>query len=93
MQTIFYNNQSGRAAFTGDLNVEEVHQGTTLHPIKLPPVMRRVHSYVRGQKVADLRFRSVQLSRDARAAMEQLRRLGVQVDVAEWNRCQSAIVY
>ncbi len=82
MHTIFANNQSGADAFAGDLNVPEVLlvsaccafillrtcQAITLHPIKKPERMLRVHTFVRQQKAADIRYRQVQLGREVRAA-------------------------
>ncbi|KAF8368483.1 sqv-5 [Pristionchus pacificus] len=54
MQTLFHNNQStSNDAYTGSL--EEVKAAITVHPIKNPSVMRRVHSHVRVSKLNDLR--------------------------------------
>lgn len=47
MQVILYHNQSGSAAFTGDLKQKEVHRAITLHPVKQPPYMHRLHKYVK----------------------------------------------
>ncbi len=84
MQTVFYNNQSGYSAYTGDLNVGEVHRAVTLHPVKQPMVMKRLHSQMRRLKCGDLRFRSVQLNRDIRTALRGLS--DARGNGAEWAR-------
>jgi hypothetical protein len=43
-------------------------QAITLHPIKVPERMLRVHAFLRQQKAADIRFRQVQLGREVRTA-------------------------
>lgn len=47
MQTILYHNQSGGQAFTGDLKQREVHRAISMHPVKRPAHMYRLHSYVK----------------------------------------------
>lgn len=47
MQVIFYHNNSGRTAFTGDLKQKEVHRAITLHPVKQPQYMYKLHNYVK----------------------------------------------
>lgn len=47
MQVILYHNQSGEAAFTGDLKQKEVHRAITLHPVKQPESMYRLDKYVK----------------------------------------------
>lgn len=60
MQTLFHNNQStSNDAYTGSL--DEVKAAITLHPIKNPVVMRRVHSHVRMSKLNELREKRASL--------------------------------
>jgi hypothetical protein len=47
MQSILYHNSSGAQAFTGSLKKKEVHRAITLHPVKSPPHMYRLHNYMR----------------------------------------------
>lgn len=47
MQSILYHNSSGALAFTGNLKKKEVHRAITLHPVKSPPHMYRLHNYMR----------------------------------------------
>lgn len=47
MQSILYHNSSGAQAFTGNLKKKEVHRAITLHPVKSPPHMYRLHNYMR----------------------------------------------
>lgn len=53
MQVILYHNQSSEAAFSGDLKQKEVHRAITLHPVKKPALMYRLHKYV---KVSSLKM-------------------------------------
>lgn len=47
MQTILYHNSSGRDAFTGNLKQKEVHRAITMHPVKQPEYLYKIHNYVR----------------------------------------------
>ncbi|XP_034943351.1 chondroitin sulfate synthase 1 [Chelonus insularis] len=64
MQSILYHNSSGDQSFTGNLKRREVHQAITLHPIKNPPHMYRLHNYMRGLKIQDLQQERVSLYQD-----------------------------
>ncbi|XP_060526080.1 chondroitin sulfate synthase 1 isoform X2 [Cylas formicarius] len=72
MQVIFYHNQSGEAAFTGDLKQKEVHRAITLHPVKHPRQMVRLHNYINGLKVQDALQSSLLLHRDIVQSMAEL---------------------
>lgn len=47
MQVILYHNNSGESAFAGNLKQKEVHRAITLHPIKQPQYMYRLHKYMK----------------------------------------------
>lgn len=47
MQSILYHNSSGDLAFTGKLKSKEVHRAISMHPVKSPPHMYRLHNYMR----------------------------------------------
>lgn len=64
MQVILYHNQSGDAAFSGNLKQKEVHHAITLHPVKQPQYMHRLHQYVQGLHIQDNRHQSIALYRD-----------------------------
>ncbi|CAB0032797.1 unnamed protein product [Trichogramma brassicae] len=64
MQSILYHNSSGSLAFTGRLKSREVHRAISLHPVKSPPHMYRLHNYMRGLKIQDLQQKKVDLRRD-----------------------------
>ncbi len=67
MQSLFYNNYSkSDVAFTGNLHTPEVHKAITLHPIKKPPYLYRLHNYLHSEKIADLRLKSIQHYREIR---------------------------
>ncbi|XP_019877807.1 chondroitin sulfate synthase 1 isoform X2 [Aethina tumida] len=72
MQTIFYNNRSGPDAFTGDLKQKEVHRAITLHPVKHPKHMHRLHKYVKGLKIQANLQKSIELHRDIAVSMREL---------------------
>lgn len=54
MQSILYHNSSGDQSFTGNLKKREVHQAITLHPVKSPPYMYRLHNYMRVSLLINL---------------------------------------
>ncbi|XP_015927513.2 chondroitin sulfate synthase 1 [Parasteatoda tepidariorum] len=64
MQSIFYHSFSGEEVFTGRLKTKEIHRAITLHPIKQPPYLYRMHSYFHGLHTQDLRYNALNLYRD-----------------------------
>ncbi|XP_006609594.1 chondroitin sulfate synthase 1 [Apis dorsata] len=72
MQSILYHNSSGAQAFTGNLKKKEVHRAITLHPVKNPPHMYRLHNYMRGLKIQDLQQERLNLHRDIYTMAKQL---------------------
>lgn len=64
MQSIFYHSFSGEEVFTGRLKTKEIHRAITLHPIKQPPYMYRMHSYFHGLQSQNLRYNSINLYRE-----------------------------
>ncbi|CAK9819676.1 Chondroitin sulfate synthase 1 [Anthophora quadrimaculata] len=77
MQSILYHNSSGAQAFTGNLKKKEVHRAITLHPVKSPPHMYRLHNYIRGLQIQDLQQERLNLHRDIYTMAKQL---GVSVE-------------
>ncbi|KAH0954878.1 hypothetical protein HN011_010547 [Eciton burchellii] len=72
MQSILYHNSSGAQAFTGSLKKKEVHRAITLHPVKSPPHMYRLHNYMRGLRIQELQQEKIYLHRDIRAMADKL---------------------
>lgn len=72
MQSILYHNSSGAQAFTGNLKKKEVHRAITLHPVKSPPHMYRLHNYMRGLQIQELQQERLNLHRDIHAMAKQL---------------------
>lgn len=64
MQSILHHNSSGKNAFTGKLKSKEIHNAITLHPVKRPPLMYRLHSYIQGLRAQELRQETLYLHRD-----------------------------
>ena len=63
MQALFYHNQSKAQAFHGNLDTKSVRNAITLHPIKQPAYMYRLHSHFFSLKVQDLQYQAVKLQR------------------------------
>ncbi|XP_067211865.1 chondroitin sulfate synthase 1 [Linepithema humile] len=78
MQSILYHNSSGALAFTGNLKKKEVHRAITLHPVKSPPHMYRLHNYMRGLRIQDLQQERIHLHRDIYTMAQQL---GVNLEI------------
>ncbi|XP_012540818.2 chondroitin sulfate synthase 1 [Monomorium pharaonis] len=72
MQSILYHNSSGAQAFTGNLKKKEVHRAITLHPVKSPPHMYRLHNYMRGLRIQDLQQERIRLHRDIYTMAQEL---------------------
>ena len=72
MQSILHHNASGNMAFTGNLKRKEVHSAITLHPVKKPQVMYRLHVYMEGLKAQEKRQEALFLHRDITAMGEIL---------------------
>ncbi|XP_001807794.1 chondroitin sulfate synthase 1 isoform X2 [Tribolium castaneum] len=72
MQVILYHNQSGEAAFSGDLKQKEVHRAITLHPVKQPQHMYRLDKYVKGLKIQAYQQECIDLHRGIASSMSQM---------------------
>ncbi|XP_044756530.1 chondroitin sulfate synthase 1 isoform X2 [Coccinella septempunctata] len=72
MQVIFYHNQSGNSAFTGDLKQKEIHQAITLHPVKHSEHLYRLHNYLKGLKIQKNQHDVLNLQRDLLYSMAAL---------------------
>lgn len=64
MQSIFYHSFSGEEVFTGRLKTKEIHRAITLHPIKQPSYLYRMHSYFYGLQTQNLRYNSLNIYRE-----------------------------
>lgn len=63
MHTLFHNNQTVPHAYQGG-SVSELRRAITLHPIKRPSIMRRIHVHNRSLRLSALRSRRISLSGD-----------------------------
>uniref|UniRef100_A0A182MEV0 Hexosyltransferase n=1 Tax=Anopheles culicifacies TaxID=139723 RepID=A0A182MEV0_9DIPT len=72
MQSILHHNSSGSRAFSGNLKSKEVHSAITLHPVKKPAFMYRLHAYMLGLQAQELRQESLLLHRDIAQMTELL---------------------
>ncbi|CAI4221702.1 unnamed protein product [Auanema sp. JU1783] len=66
MQKLFHNNQSVQQPYQGDLS--EVKAAITVHPIKDPYVMKRVHAFNRAFKLQSLRSTRATLNSELSSA-------------------------
>ncbi|KRY34703.1 Chondroitin sulfate synthase 1 [Trichinella spiralis] len=64
LQSLFYNNYDGSFALSGDLNVPQVHQAISLHPLKQANMMLRMHRFVLNEQLAELYGKLVRLQRE-----------------------------
>ncbi|KAG8292050.1 hypothetical protein J6590_047952 [Homalodisca vitripennis] len=64
MVNVFYHNYTEKTAFTGPLKSKSVHDAVTLHPIKQPQYMYRLHNYIQSLRVRDLLQQRVGLYRE-----------------------------
>lgn len=64
MQSIFYHSFSGEGVFTRRLKVKDIHRAITLHPIKQPLYLYRLHSYFLGLQSQELRYKILRLNRE-----------------------------
>ncbi|XP_043284509.1 chondroitin sulfate synthase 1 [Venturia canescens] len=71
MQTILHHNGNDDA-FTGNLKRKEIHRAITLHPVKKPPHMYRIHNYMRGLRIQELQQERVRLHRDVGTMSREL---------------------
>lgn len=66
MQWLFYHNQSKTNAFHWDLDTKAVQNAITLHPIKNPAYMYRIHTHFLAQKILALQQSSTMKSNTLR---------------------------
>ncbi|KAK5649187.1 hypothetical protein RI129_000216 [Pyrocoelia pectoralis] len=82
MQVIFYHNQSSDA-FSGNLKQKYIHSAITMHPIKEPQNMYRLHNYVKGQTIQEKQQESLTLHRDISSSMAYFGIESFQLQTAE----------
>ena len=63
MQSLFYHNRTGAKAYTTNLDTKAVRNAVTLHPLKRPEFMYRLHSHFMELKIQQLSYDAVLLER------------------------------
>ncbi|KAL9954159.1 hypothetical protein ACROYT_G041660 [Oculina patagonica] len=64
MNTLFFHQYTGNGSmFRGDLNTKTINEAITLHPIKQPAYMYRLHSHFMSERIQDLQHKAVKLQR------------------------------
>ena len=76
MQSLFYHNRSGHEAFTGNLDTKSVRNAVTMHPIKRPEYMYRLHSFMMRINIQEKMYESVLLHRELKL-LEQILEQGL----------------
>lgn len=59
MQSLFYHNQSKEQSYTFNLDTKSVRNAITLHPLKKPEYMYRMHSHFKELKIRELSYESI----------------------------------
>ena len=64
MQGLFFHQYSGNGTILhNDLNTETINNAITLHPLKEPAYMYRMHSHFMSERIQDLEHKAVKLQR------------------------------
>ena len=64
MQGLFFHQYSGNGTiFHDDLNTKIINNAITLHPVKEPAIMYRMHSHFMSERIQDLEHKAVKLQR------------------------------
>ncbi|XP_057307285.1 chondroitin sulfate synthase 1-like [Hydractinia symbiolongicarpus] len=63
MQSLFYHNQSKEQSYTFTLDTKSVRNAITLHPLKKPEYMYRMHSHFKELKIRELSYESITYQR------------------------------
>lgn len=91
MQSIFYHSFSGEEVFMDRLKTKEVHRAITLHPIKQPSYLYRLHSYFYSLQTQNIRYNSINLYREI-LEMESLLSDAKIFDNADPSRCNISVL-
>ncbi|KAL9953331.1 hypothetical protein ACROYT_G040732 [Oculina patagonica] len=64
MKFLFLHQYTGNGSmFYGDLNTKPINDAITLHPIKQPAYMYRLHSHFMNERIQDLQYEAIKLQR------------------------------
>ena len=63
MQSLFYHNRTGNKAYTGNLDTKAVRNAITLHPLKRPEYMYRLHAHFMELAIQEQSYDVVTLQR------------------------------
>ncbi|XP_013413547.1 chondroitin sulfate synthase 1 [Lingula anatina] len=71
MQSLFYQNYEEESRpYTNSLNTKDIHRAITLHPLKQPPYLYRLHNFLQARKSTDLRHKILFLHQEERRMSE-----------------------
>ena len=64
MRTLFFHHYTAKeSVFYGDLNTKDIREAITLHPLKKPAFMYRLHVHFMALRTQDLQYKALKLQR------------------------------
>jgi chondroitin sulfate synthase len=75
MQDLFYHSFGEKKFYSKDLLTDEVLKAITLHPLKQPKYLYRLHIFLQSRKLVALRHKRLLLKRDLKQNFENLKGL------------------
>ncbi|XP_078352382.1 chondroitin sulfate synthase 1-like [Oculina patagonica] len=89
MSTLFVHHNTGNGSmFKGDLNTKTINEAITLHPVKQPAYMYRLHSHFMNERIQDLQHKAVKLQRVLRNMDRLLQANGNELSLQEKRSLQ-----
>ncbi|KAL9954154.1 hypothetical protein ACROYT_G041655 [Oculina patagonica] len=89
MNTLFFHQYTGDGSmFKGNLNTKTINEAITLHPIKQPAYMYRLHSHFMNERIQDLQHEAVKLQRVLRNMDRLLQANGNELSLQEKRSLQ-----
>ncbi|KAL9954162.1 hypothetical protein ACROYT_G041663 [Oculina patagonica] len=89
MNNLFFHQYTGNGSmFKGDLNTKTISEAITLHPIKQPAYMYRLHSHFMNERIQDLQHKAVKLQRVLRNMDRLLQANGDELSLQEKRSLQ-----
>ena len=89
MNILFIHQYTGNGSmFYGDLNTKAINDAITLHPIKQPAYMYRLHSHFMNERIQDLQHEAVKLQRALKNMDRLLQANGSELSLEEKRSLQ-----
>ena len=89
MRTLFFHHYTEKGQiFRGDLNTRTIQEAITLHPIKEPAYMHRLHSHFMNERIQHLQHEAAKLQRVLRNMDRLIQADGNRIPTKEKSRLQ-----